>query len=706
MVLQSGNAPYDYSVGDPLRTVNPYNSNYMVGGSGIFLEQAQFVITAEVRKFNFGVGPDFLPDFFVYVNPVIAPSGPYEPKTNGSTLGNLLNPGNMTIINHILDTRAALDLLFDMYAVEGECTADEHRLDWLNQIAPELPLPSGYRRRDPDITEYPFLATTDVHTLGGSGVLFDLDFAEVMFNPYPFFANNVFRDIQDAGTFRIVNGPAWPGFQRTDGSLISLNGREPGTTEGISSEFDFSHIASNEVRLDGYVFLPETDYLIGHGLRNFVIDGNFTYVSSDTRAIFNGDLLPTTRVFASTQALASGIYKLCARNRKAAVPFTTVVSGIVSQWPPSGQAYPAIGDLPLQHAFDVLTPFNIRSVWYNNQEYEHGYQVFDDSFWIIDHADGDRAPSGLAVASPFTGHAFWLRFADLTRSTGSGVFGGFIGSAGSWGEHVGLEKVDDVIYRVQRLQAPGSDSAHHTGLIQKYNSNLDYLGQIETADTEPDPESYTDMTFIPTASVTDDEWMLYGSDGGSRLLVTFYNLDFTVSLGSSNAFYIGALNTGAGNALTQSTVIMGAAEFEGVVRSAAEFSDGNNSTGFTSRGSGIWDLEIGTPGSGVIFKNCRIIDMSKITKQFSSSLEAKIYDLYTVPDSATHTKAGFYALVSWGVTTHRLFLLRLVSRDDATAPGFCVGFWDIVAAYDLGTLPSDVSVTINNVPNMIYQEID
>jgi hypothetical protein len=423
--------------------------------------------------------------------------------------------------------------------------------------------------------------------------------------------------------------------------------------------------------------------------------------------LFNG-----SRVFATTQALSSGVYKLAARNRKEVVPFTTIPSGLVSQWPPSGQAYPATGGMVAgtlrNHVADIITPFNLRAVWYNSPEYEHGYQVFNDAFWITDHAAGSRAPSGLAIASPFTGHCMWLRFADLTLSTGSGSFGGVINSAGAWGNHIGLEKVGSTIYRVQRSQADGSTSAVHRALIQTYDQDLTYLGQIEGPDASPAPgasPTYTDMTFLPTSSATANEWMLYGNDAGSRLSISFYDSTFSTWLRTNGSFYIGALSVTAGNALSQTSTIFGASEYAGIARSAAEFSDGNNAGGYITRGSGIWDLEIGTPNSGVIFKNCRIIDMSKITKQASATLGAKIYDLKNITGS-THVQPGFYALVSWGVSTDRLFLLRIEPRDDATAPGFCVGYWDILAAYDLGTMPSSPLTSINNLPNIIYQTLN
>lgn len=698
MVLESGTPPYDYSVADPLRVRNPYTNIGVQGPSGIFLEQAQFVITAEIRKYD--SDSHRLEDYNVYVNPVITPSGPYEPKADGSTLGNLLNPANLFILNHITETRTALDLLFAFYEAETENTEEECRIDWLNKIAPELPFPSGYRRYDPGPSVPPnFVVTSDINTLGGSGTLFDIDFAEVMFNPYPMFSTNEFLDVHILGRFRIVNAPVWPCFQKTDGTLISLNGREP-VGIGLSDDYDVSRFTFNELRLDGHVFLPETEYFIGRGLQDFFPDTTLTYVSSSPRTANNGRIFQGSRVFATTTALSSGIYKLAARNTKENVPFTTIPSGLVSIWPPSGQAHPATNG----HVFDAIPPFNIRSKWYNNAEYEHGYQVFDDCFWITDHPNGNREPSGLAIASPFTGHALWLQFADLTLSTGSGLAGGAVGSAKSWGSHVGLERVGSTIYRVQEARADGSTAAVHTALIQTYNDDLDYLGQIESVEFNSFPGDYVDMIYLPTLN----EWMFYSTTSPGNLGIDFTNDDFTTVLREGSAFYIGAAELTTFTAISNTSRIFGAGELEGITRSPAEFSDGNNSSGFTTRGSGIWDLEIGTPGSGTIFKDCRIIDMSKVLNQGdSASLECKIYDMMEVPVSSTHTRSGAYVLASWSTTTsERLFLLRITARDDATAPGFCVGFWDVLASYDLGTLPSTVSVTINNVPNMLFKDVN
>ena len=691
MTLQSGTPPYDYAVGDPLRVVNPYTNNYVVGGSGLFLEQGQFIITAEMRKF--ASESHRLEEFNKYINPAISPIGPYEPKADGSNLGSG-DPANMFIINHILDTRDALDVLFNFYRLESENTVNECRVDWLKQIAPELPLPTGYRRFDPGATSQPFFVTTQVDVLGGSGVLFDLDFAEVMFNPYPMFAYNTFLDVHGLGFVQIFNGPAWPSFQKTNGGLVSLNGREPSVVDGISAEYDVSHFAANEVRLDGHVFLPQTDFMVGHGLHNFIADGSFTYVSSASRNALNGRPFTASRVFATTQALSSGVYKLAARNRRDVVPFTTVASGLVSQWPPSGQAYPATNG----HTFHVSLFVNDQSLRYSDPQFELGYQVFDDAFWIIDSLN-TRPPSGLAILTPFTGHPVWVQFADLELSSGSGVFGGSVGSAGSFGSHIGLERVGSTTFRVQRTSADGSTSAFHTALIQRYNDDLDYLSEIETPEVDvTGPVNYTDMIFSSSMG----QWLLHRG-----AFIERFSSDFSTFIESQGSFYIGALELTGGN-LANSNCI---GELEGAIRAGAELEDGNGGpSSFHTQGSGIWDLDFTFPAaSGIVYKDCRIIDLARVVKQASSFFRARIYDLITVPITATHTVPGSYALISVGTTvdgeSHRLFLVRIQSRDDATAPDFCVGFWDVLAAYDLGPVPDGPVTSVNNFPNILWKPV-
>ncbi len=85
-----------------------------------------------------------------------------------------------------------------------------------------------------------------------------------------------------------------------------------------------------------------------------------------------------------------------------------------------------------------------------------------------------------------------------------------------------------------------------------------------------------------------------------------------------------------------------------------------------------------------------------------------IFDLLEV-SSSTHLPDGIWCVAGWTKTstTPRLFLLQLEERADASAPGFCVGFFDVKAAFDLGefsfTAPNE---SVNNIYSIIHQDVD
>lgn len=698
MVLTSGDPPYDYVVKGPLRGTNPYIDSFVHGPSGILLEQGQFVITAEHRRF--GTSEHELPTFNLYVNPIISPSGPYEPKANGSTLGNEIYPGSLGMINHILETREALDDLFDDLADDSTYDALTQKRDWLNQIDPTAEAPSDYRRSDTSVGQ---IVTTDVSILGGSGILFGLDFGEVMFNPYPRFGPNVFQDVHEVGDFDLWVSPVWPSFQRTNGSLISLNGREPDPDDygnSFARDYQTSHIASDQIRLDGYVFLPTSVFYIapltGGGVHSFDNTIGFDFASSDTRFITGNPLkeLDTGRVFVTTRAQTSGVYAIAVSNPTSTNLNTTIPSGIISQWPPSGQRYP----MDNNHIITADSPFNVRGSYFGNQEFACGYQVFDDCLWVTDIDDDGTQPSGLSVISPFTGHMLWLRFADQSLSSGSGVFGGSVGSAASFGGHVGLENVSSVIYRSQVELADGSTASARTVLIQQYDQMLDYLGQIETDENPtvgPNP-SVIDLTHIPS---TTNWWV------GIRITVgvVVYRFD------SSWSFIDSPGVTVIGNPATLSATNNGRfAELDSVIR-AANVHNSPGASSFDHRGSGIWDCNTSdiASGSGIVVENCRLVDFAPVLDNWEGQLaNCTIFDMQEVA-GATHLVDGNYILCSVGAAgppfTRRALLVRAEPRDDASAPGFCVGFWDILGVYDFGTVPGSAESLDFQ---MIFKDVD
>jgi len=690
MVFESGDPPYDYDgPRGPLRgNARPSLERGLQGPSGINLEQGQFVITAERRKFNVNAvgGSHILPTFMVYVHEDIPPTTQYEPKGDGSTLANI---ASVWIINHILESRIALDDLFDDYSLDGEFSALDMKRDWLHQLDPMGPPPSGYRRPDPNQLGVAdgLLDTTNVSVLGGSGILFGLDFGEVMFNPYPYFSNNNFGDLHNFGNFRsVLLSPVWPAFQRTNGSLITLNGREPDDLLN-ADEYDVTEIANGRVRLDGYCFLSQSQYLIGEG-NGYAFNGEvgFTFVSASTRPTIFPDAsnLATTRVIVDPTPQPCGIYKIVVRNLlgEDAVPQSTIPSGLVSQWPVSGQTHPERDG----HIFDINIPYNLHGKWYNNTEFEMGYQVYDDAMWITDVGSAGEDPSGLVVTSPFTGHAQWLRYAEQTPSTGSGALGGSSMSAEPWGDHVGLDRVGSIIHRVQTAVANGSTSAAGTLLIQQYNDALDYLGQIETDENPGQGASpfARDLAFVPASS--SEWWAVIGTTPGNFI----WRFDGTFTFIAA----AGIVNIGTGELATGGASPR-VADLGGTVRFGNVHVSPGNAT-FSHRGSGIWDADISNLStSGVVTENCRLIDLAPVLEDGGDEQAfCTVYDMQDVSGSA-HLIDGFYFLASWQESTspfpNRLFLIRAVPRDDSSAPAFCVGFWDILGIYDLGTIPSSAT---------------
>jgi hypothetical protein len=127
-MVQSGVPPYNYG------TEMPFRGSF--GLSGILLEQAQFVLQAEIRKWGSTVHQDF--NLYTHFS-AVAPSGPYEPKSDGSTLGNFLNPAQAITIDQIIETRVALLNLLELYSNDSSKSEEFHFTDWIQQAYPDHP---------------------------------------------------------------------------------------------------------------------------------------------------------------------------------------------------------------------------------------------------------------------------------------------------------------------------------------------------------------------------------------------------------------------------------------------------------------------------------------------------------------------------------------------------------------------------------------
>lgn len=415
MTVASGQIPYEYEWPTPFRVSN----NSVQGLSGIHIEAAQFVMQAEMRKFELPISNT--QQWRVFTNDSIAGSG-YDPKANGNTLNGLVGPQVQVDLDHISIMRGILVnlILNDIYQDKFSEYADEELLeDWIRQTYPESP--SGYRGSNglngqflrpvlqSDGSEYvpsvfgdallgPF-TDSDPHWLGGSGIILDIDVGEVMWNPYPVpferREGNTHAIAGEAASWPIAVQPFYPSFQRTNGALITLNGFEnkwPEATPGSPFVLGYLPVGSGKVRFNAYPVLGDSEFFFGrmndalgevHKIgastdKMTVAAISETLVLNTTRAI------PGTEVFLNPIALASGVYRVAAKNSRINYPSTTVESGVVSQWP---------------KLRNIIADY-------------FGYEVFDNCFWVGDTrgpASIGGAPSGLSVVSPFTGKVLWQR---------------------------------------------------------------------------------------------------------------------------------------------------------------------------------------------------------------------------------------------------------------------------------------------------------
>lgn len=439
-MLQSGVPPYDYD------TAMPFRGDF--GLSGILLEGAQFVLQAEMRKWSSIIHQDF--NLYAHFS-IIPPSGPYEPKADGSTLGNLLNPGQAATVDHIIETRVALLNLFAAYSNDSSKSPASHFTDWIQQAYPNHP--SGYVQEDPFTQEANFLRpavgaqyrvydtepssaetgiidTSDIHWLGGSGIFLDLDFGEVMFNPYPFPRRSELVNLYaqgDPATWEAQASPFFPAFQRTNGAIVSSNGLE--IEDGIDPEVQSVNGVNDQTRFRGYPLHPSTEYFLGQGGIDFSLLSDFDFVSLGTRrtGTYSLNTVGSASLLA-LQAQSSGLYKVLIRNSKANFPHTAVASGQISKEPSDN-----IAD----------------GVWH----------VFNDTIWVV-----DVRGSGMSPISPFNGSLLWLRHGEDN------------GQGGRWRDNFGIERIGSSLVR-------SYDPAGSTLLqFHTYNDNLTHDSFVQTSD--------------------------------------------------------------------------------------------------------------------------------------------------------------------------------------------------------------------------------
>jgi hypothetical protein len=511
MVVESGVIPYDYDLVLPFRA----EPNEMHPLSGIILESAQFVQVAEHRQF---MQQHFLPEFNIYTTTNVTPSGPYDPKNDGSTVANMLFPGCEQIVNPIIELRNSMNFLFHNYSVDSDdYSINDFRGAWFQQAYPESasgflePTPEYFHR---DVTENEvngagaILSQSD-EILGASGQYLDIDWGEVIYQPIPYFAKTKrahsranFEGIAEIEEFFVVAAPFYPSFQTTDGDVVKHSNKEPEFLESydVVDGFTTSTVyrdpvrtggaLSGAIKVDGVAILSGTKYQLARiedggidfqdqpFVNSGVLEGRVTGDTQKVKQIFgipveqSGVKSLSTRAFMTPAPLPCGVYSIRAYNDADNIP---VQSGIVSEWPHPSKRFPQLVE-------------NVGHVCASGGGSPNGagYEVFDDAIWMTDYSVGEfnlfqgtlTSTSGLAVVSPFTGKFLWNRIADGQLASAHSSF--VLQFFRRWHGHRGLVRVDSgtngtpSIFRLARYTPITGSPDSAQVLFQEYDDLLNY----------------------------------------------------------------------------------------------------------------------------------------------------------------------------------------------------------------------------------------
>ncbi len=496
MILQSGIVPYGYDLQLPFLGECPS------GLPGILIEKAMWVAVAEKRRLlNDDLSDVDLAQFSLFTHgdgtndPLGFVENDIEPTPGADIFDSRLSPSGAIFalpLDYIVDLRRYLtsqvfnkydtdysnhfveaDFLNNFYpGSSGQVAANDPAQNLNAHSRQEQSLPFALSFPFPSIPAFVF--TTDINTLGGSGILFDRDFGETIFNPYPntgstkrSFLINTNGIADSRGRAQFLTAPFFPMFQKTNGSLVTPNSRDLSSGYVLAfnpDEVDISEVNSGRVKLNGDLLFSDTEYKIGtQDITTETYDtdfvDHFSFVSSSDRVIAGTKRVDSTRVFLTPSAKAAGVYRTSVVNRKSDFPNAGIESGVISSWPrPSGL-------FPIKES--------------NTQQLNNGYEVFDECFWF-------NEGSGLAAVSPFTGRAMWVRSSEQTvmaNATGTHT----------WREDmVGLKLIGNIIYKASDITNTTGDRSMVLG---RWNSEtLDFVDDI-AGNTTASSQTITDFDY-------------------------------------------------------------------------------------------------------------------------------------------------------------------------------------------------------------------
>jgi len=700
MAVASGQMPYEFDTPLPIRAPAgawPGVDTPNVAMSGLTIEQAMFVYNAELRKWNF---PDQLNllQYNLYNHPDITPSS-FEPKANGDTLAGLVGGrASLESIDNIERLRRQLNtFLFDFYTDDTVYGTADFREAWLSTAYPESP--SGSRivvETNPsiplfsltgpnflhpaleDVTGGEFIRTTDTHWLGGSGVIFDIDCGEVVFNPFPFPRERQFSS-PVSSTQRFSFGPIYPLVQTTAGALpsVEVSRYDDVTGTDFLENVNVSAINSGLVEIDGYALVDGTtiELVIGNDSNIEATVGftsDYTGHTQGLRAVRDGAGKndPSARCYRTPTAQSSGLYRVLTHNQKADVPHTAIPSGFVSIWPQGL----------------VRKVVNTSELYVNNSNFIHGREltvtsdgglqrvasdstglhVMDDCFWVTTPNDSDGSGSldtrGLYIVSPHNGEAVWYRPAELGVST-SGTTGP---GGATFNAHLGLVDLGSDWVRIARTctqffetnigtPTPNSDRVITTVHFQRYNkTSLDHT------------EESTQYTLEGEDVIT----ALFSSDGINGGLIRdgsdvyIYSTSDVVRFDTSLNFVAGyAAPIAARRHVANGQLLY---TITGSIEVSDPMLDPGFGGGFTS-GIGVWTRTepAGTPSDG----------LGNITHDSAKPFRGEThFGLVTGNDIAwhtifdvtgsTHVADGVWGILQVDTPSSRLYLVRITEESD------------------------------------------
>ncbi len=550
MVVASGQMPYAFDGPLPIRALPgawPGVDTPNIALSGLTIEQAMFVYNAELRKWNFDSLSSLT--YQLYTHPDISSSG-FEPKANGDTLEGLVGGlHSIESVDNIEQLRTQLQtFLFTFYATDSNYGEGDFMQSWLETAFPESP--SGSLRIIQPF--FPLLISSfvgrtflrppaehisggdyvdnDIHWLGGSGVLFDIDCGEVVFNPFPFPRNSFFF-APSRDNSRFAFGPVYPVVQTTLGvtpSVIASRYESDIDAGTFRAETNFAALGSGKVQIDGYCLIDGTTMeLVKGNDRNISssvgFTDDYTLHVQGLREVRNGagSNDPSARCYRTAGVKASGLYRFLTHNQKVNVPNTAIPSGFVSLWP---QGHITQSDHFVDNSVFVESNFidgqqtTDRSTA-DGSAFEldpgdaFGIHVFDDCIWITGpNGSGTSSPPGSVLSrglfplSPFTGRLVWYRPAELTIATTGPTtspdgFRPLPPQPGAFGHHLGLMDIGTEFVRVSKI----------------FRANFDAMGGGD-ADDEFDRTVYFQRygkTTLTRNSETAANFMITGSEASN-----------------------------------------------------------------------------------------------------------------------------------------------------------------------------------------------